>query len=71
MERRLRETPPDQSPSTKFDHSPTWQALDEEYDTQQLMDVVATVGTYNLVCMMLNSWGVQLDEGLAGFPKQE
>ena len=45
----------------------TWQALSAQYDTQQLMDLVATVGTYNLVCMLLNSWGVQLDEGLKGF----
>ena len=33
------------------------------------MDVVFTVGNYNLVSMALNSLGVQLDPGLAGFPK--
>jgi alkylhydroperoxidase family enzyme len=47
----------------------TWQAIAAEYDVQQLMDLIATVGTYNLVSMMLNSWGVQLDEGLTGFPE--
>jgi len=36
---------------------------------QQLMDVVATVGHYNLVSMFLNSFGVQLDEGVPGFPE--
>jgi alkylhydroperoxidase family enzyme len=49
----------------------TWQALSTQYDTQQLMDVVFTVGTYNLVSMLLNSWGVQLDEGFTGFPEDQ
>ncbi len=47
----------------------TWAALSKTYNTQQLMDVVFTVGEYNLVSMALNSFGVQLDEGLEGFPK--
>jgi alkylhydroperoxidase family enzyme len=47
----------------------TWQALGAKYDTQQIMDLIATVGTYNLVSMMLNSWGVQLDDGFEGFPE--
>jgi len=32
------------------------------------MDVVFTVGNYNLVSMALNTFGVQLDPGLGGFP---
>ena len=47
----------------------TWQALAKTYDTRQMMDVVFTVGQYNLVSMALNSFGVQLDEGLKGFEK--
>ena len=47
----------------------TWNALAKRYNKQQLMDVVATVGHYNLVSMFLNSFGVQLDEGVPGFPK--
>jgi 4-carboxymuconolactone decarboxylase len=47
----------------------TWNALAKRYNQQQLMDVVATVGQYNLVSMLLNSFGVQLDEGVPGFPK--
>ncbi len=47
----------------------TWKVLAEHYDTQQLMDLVFTVGQYNLVSMALNTLGVQLDEGLAGFPR--
>ncbi len=47
----------------------TWNALAKKYNQQQLMDLVATVGQYNLVSMMLNSFGVQLDKGVSGFPK--
>ncbi|MGR8920592.1 MAG: carboxymuconolactone decarboxylase family protein [Gammaproteobacteria bacterium] len=43
----------------------TWSALAEHLDRRQLMDLVFTVGQYNLVSMALNSFGVQLDEGLA------
>ena len=46
-----------------------WQALAETYDMKQMMDLVFTVGQYNLVSMALNSFGVQLDEGLEGFTK--
>lgn len=42
----------------------TWTMLARHYDTQQLMDIVFTVGQYNLVSMALNSFGVQLDDGL-------
>lgn len=45
----------------------TWKALGQHYGTEQLMDIVFTVGQYNLVSMALNSFGVQLDEGLVGF----
>lgn len=45
----------------------TWSALSERYTTQQLMDVVFTVGQYNLVSMALNTFGVQLDKGVKGF----
>ncbi len=58
----------DELHSDAFVTDATWQALSTQYNTQQLMDVIATVGTYNLVAMMLNSWGVQLDEGFVGFP---
>ncbi len=46
----------------------TWNALAKRYNQQQLMDVIATVGQYNLVSMFLNSFGVQLDKGVPGFP---
>jgi alkylhydroperoxidase family enzyme len=47
----------------------TWKALSRRYDTQQLIDLVFTVGQYNLVSMALNTLGVQLDEGIDGFPE--
>lgn len=47
----------------------TWAQLSKEWDTQQLIDLVFTVGQYNLVSMALNTFGVQLDDGVAGFPE--
>ena len=46
----------------------TWKELAARYDTMQLMDVVFTVGQYNLVSMAVNTLGVQQDEGFPGFP---
>ncbi|MEM7016580.1 MAG: carboxymuconolactone decarboxylase family protein [Pseudomonadota bacterium] len=45
----------------------TWAGLEKHYSTQQLMDIVFTVGQYNMVSMVLNSFGVQLDDFLPGF----
>lgn len=45
----------------------TWTGLSKHYDTQQMMDLVFTIGQYNLVSMALNSFGVQPDEGLPGW----
>src|SRR4051812_10932978 len=41
----------------------TWSALAARWSTQQIMDMIFTVGQYALVSMALNSLGVQLDEG--------
>jgi alkylhydroperoxidase family enzyme len=46
----------------------TWKALSERWNTQQLIDLVFTVGQYNLVSMALNTLGVQRDPGVPGFP---
>jgi alkylhydroperoxidase family enzyme len=45
----------------------TWKALTKHLSQQQMMDLVFTVGQYNLVSMALNSFGVQPDEGLPGW----
>jgi alkylhydroperoxidase family enzyme len=47
----------------------TWAALAAHLDTQQLMDLIFTVGQYNLVSMALNSLGVQPEPGLPAFPE--
>jgi 4-carboxymuconolactone decarboxylase len=49
----------------------TWETLADHYDEKQLLDLVMTVGQYNLVSMVLNTTGVQLEEGVAGFPKEQ
>lgn len=46
----------------------TWKALAAHYNENQLLDVIFTVGQYNLVSMALNSLGIQLDPGVPGFP---
>lgn len=46
----------------------TWAALATRYDTRQLMDTVFTIGQYNMVSWALNTFGVQLDDGVPGFP---
>ena len=47
----------------------TWQNLATKYNEHQLIDLVFTVGQYNLVSMVLNTLGVQLEEDIDGFPK--
>ena len=42
----------------------TWAVLVGEMDAQQLMDVVFTVGAYDLLAMAFRSFGVPLDEDL-------
>ncbi len=54
----------DELHSDAFISDSTWQALSKYYDTEQLMDIVFTIGQYNLVSMALNTLGVQLDSGM-------
>ncbi len=44
-----------------------WTALTSEFDTEQVLDLIFTVGQYNLVSMALNSLGVQLELGAPTF----
>jgi 4-carboxymuconolactone decarboxylase len=48
----------------------TWKILSEKYNTQQMMDLVFSIGQYNLVSWMLNSFGVPLDDFLPGAQKK-
>jgi 4-carboxymuconolactone decarboxylase len=42
----------------------TWKALAAELDERQIMDLVFTVGAYDVLAMALCSFGVELDEDL-------
>jgi alkylhydroperoxidase family enzyme len=57
----------DELQSQAFISDLVWKALAASFDTQQLLDLIFTVGQYNLVSMALNTLGVQLDEGVVGF----
>ena len=48
----------------------TWKALTERYNTQQVFDFLFTAGQYKMVSMVLNSIGVQLEEGFEGFSNE-
>ena len=58
----------DQLVETKFIDDATWTQLGARWDTQQLLDVVFTVGQYTLVSMALNTFGVQLESHTDAFP---
>ena len=42
----------------------TWEALAVELRTEQLMDLIFTVGTYDLLAMAFNTFGIELDDDL-------
>ena len=42
----------------------TWATLADELDTEQLMDVVFTVGCYDVLAMAFRTFGVPLDADL-------
>ena len=52
-----------------FISNSTWQTLEKNWDVQQLIDLVFTVGQYHVVSMALNTLGVQLDKGVKGFER--
>ena len=49
----------------------TYADLATRFDTEQMLDLVFTVGQYNLVSMALNSLRVQRDDGVTGVPIPE
>jgi 4-carboxymuconolactone decarboxylase len=46
----------------------TWATLAESYDTEQLIEATMVVGHYTMLAGALNSFGVELDEGLEPLP---
>ena len=53
----------DELHSDQFITDATWAELSRHFSEKQCMDVVFTTGQYTQVSMMLNTFGVQLDEG--------
>jgi alkylhydroperoxidase family enzyme len=49
----------------------TWKQLSEHLDRKQLMDLVFTVGCYDLLAMAFQNFGLELDSGLTGFPPED
>lgn len=43
---------------------PTWELLTTEFGEKELMDLVFTVGAYDLLAMAMRTFGVELDEDL-------
>jgi 4-carboxymuconolactone decarboxylase len=46
----------------------TWKTLADTYDAEQLMETAIVVGHYQMLAGALNSFGVELDEGLEPLP---
>ena len=46
----------------------TWATLAEHLSTEELLDVLFAVGQYNMVSMVLNTLGVQLEKGESTLP---
>lgn len=46
----------------------TWATLEDTYDRQQMIEMTMLVGHYKMVAFALNSFGVELDEGLEPLP---
>jgi 4-carboxymuconolactone decarboxylase len=46
----------------------TWKTLAETYDEAQLIEATMVVGHYHMVAFALNSFDVELDEGLEPLP---
>ena len=47
----------------------TWKVLSARYNNQQLLDLVFSVGQYNLVSMALNTLGVRLEDESKRLPE--
>jgi alkylhydroperoxidase family enzyme len=58
----------DELGQSQFVSDATWKALAVRFEERQLMDVVFVVAQYTQVCMILNTFGVQLDPILRADP---
>lgn len=60
----------DEIAADRYVSDETWKQLSEHLDRRQLMDLVFTVGAYDLLAMAFNTFGLELDPGLTGFPPE-
>ncbi len=58
----------DELHADSFISDATWKTLAQHYSVPQLLDLIFAAGQYNLVCMALNSLGVQLEAGYERLP---
>ena len=47
----------------------TWEALASHWNDEQLVELLMLAGYYRMISGFLNSAGVQLDDGVPGFPE--
>ena len=47
----------------------TWRILSETFDQAELIEATMVIGHYHMVAFALNSFGVELDEGLEPLPE--
>jgi alkylhydroperoxidase family enzyme len=47
----------------------TWAVLAAHFDRRQQMDLVFTIGAYDLLAMAFDTFGLELDPGMTGFPE--
>jgi len=52
-----------------FVSTAVWLELTRHYSERQCMDLVFTVGQYTQVCMILNTFGIQVEEGVSVDPE--
>jgi alkylhydroperoxidase family enzyme len=47
----------------------TWAALSRRWSEAELLELVVLAGAYRMVCGLLTAVGIQLDEGIPGWPQ--
>jgi 4-carboxymuconolactone decarboxylase len=53
----------------QFVSNAVWTELTEHFSERQCMDLVFTVGQYTQVCMILNTFGIQVEDGVSVDPE--
>lgn len=58
----------DQLHREAFLSAATWSALTQHYDTQQIIEIIYTVGGYAMTAFAIDSLGIQLESGYPAMP---